>query len=181
MRSRPPCARGGVEWTAEYYPEEGKYHYDGHRRCRVRQHPAVTVDRGGRCPVCGRGLTLGVLHRMELLAERPFPELLRSEGGVLRDAAGARPPFRRLVPLEEIVAEAIGRRTGTKAVRAVYRSLVERVGPELDVLTSAGASAIEAVAGERVAEGVMRARLGRVSVMPGFDGEYGRLRLWDGA
>lgn len=171
---------GGVEWTAEFYPEEGKYHYDGHRKCGVRQHPAVTRERGERCPACRRPLTLGVLHRMESLADRPSEELVRSEGGALRDAAGARPPFRRLVPLEEIVAEAVGRRTGAKAVRSVYFDLVERVGPELDILASADASAIEAVAGERVAEGVMRARLGRVTVSPGFDGEYGRVRLWNG-
>ncbi len=171
--------RGGrVEWTAEFYPQEGKYHYDGHRKCAVCQHPAVTLERGDRCPICSRKLTLGVLHRMEALSRRPAPELPRADDGLLRDPDGARPPFRRLLPLEEVIAEALGRRVAAKAVRAAYLSLIENVGTELDVLIAATPAAIESVAGERIAEGVLRARLGQVEVRPGFDGEYGKVRLW---
>ena len=97
---------------------------------------------------------------------------------MLRDSLGVRPSFRRLVPLEEVIAQARGRGVGTKAVRNAYFDLIAGVGTELYVLTLAEPSEIAGAAGERIAEGVMRARLGQVSVHPGFDGEYGRVDLW---
>ena len=169
---------GAVEWTAEFYPEEGKYYYDGHRKCGVRQHPSATLAQGERCPVCRRTLTLGVLHRMEALSSLPPADLGRDGDGMLRDSLGVRPSFRRLVPLEEVIAQAMGRGVGTKAVRNAYFDLIAGVGTELYVLTLAEPSEIAGAAGERVAEGVMRARLGQVSVHPGFDGEYGKVDLW---
>ena len=169
---------GAVEWTAEFYPEEGKYHLDGHRKCGVRLHPAESMERGGVCPACGRRLTLGVLHRTEALSARPPIEPEASPDGLLRDPQGARPPFRRLLPLEEIIAAAQGRGVAAKSVRAAYLRLIETVGPELQVLIDTAAPDIAAVAGERVAEGVLRARRGEVAVSPGYDGEYGAVRLW---
>ncbi len=165
-----------VEWTAEFYPEEGKYHHDGHRKCGVNLPPG---GHDGRCPVCGRRLTLGVLHRIESLAERPSEPLAADADGTLRGTESERPPFRRLVPLAEIVAEALGYGVASKAVGRVCLDLAARVGPELHILTAADESEIEDVAGGRVAEGVMRARLGRVSIRPGFDGEYGSVQIWD--
>ncbi|MDE2883705.1 MAG: endonuclease Q family protein [Chloroflexota bacterium] len=165
-----------VEWTAEFYPQEGKYHHDGHRKCGVNLPPDA---HDGRCPACGRKLTLGVLNRVQSLAGRPPEPLAADADGVLRGTESERPPFRRLVPLAEIVAEALGYGLASKAVQRVCRDLAARVGTELHVLTAAEASEIERAAGERVAEGVMRARLGRVRVRPGFDGEYGVVRLWD--
>ena len=167
---------GRVEWTAEFYPQEGKYHHDGHRKCGVNLPPG---EHDGRCPVCGRRLTLGVLHRIESLAQRPAEPLTADPDGTLRGTETERPPFRRLVPLAEVVAEALGRGVASKAVQGACLDLAARVGSELHVLAAAGPSEIEQVAGERVAEGVMRARLGHVLIRPGFDGEYGSVQLWD--
>ena len=167
---------GRVEWTAEFYPEEGKYHHDGHRKCGVNLPPG---QHDGRCPVCGRKLTLGVLHRVESLAKRPPEPLAAAPDGTLRGTETERPPFRRLVPLAEVVAEALGRGVTSKAVSRVCLDLAARVGSELHILTAASEQDVGEVAGERVAEGVMRARLGRVSVRPGFDGEYGSVQLWE--
>ncbi len=169
-------AQSGIEYTVEFYPEEGKYHYDGHRKCGVCQHPAVTMEQGDRCPVCGRKLTVGVLHRMEALSRRP--EAIEARDGFFRDPTGTRPPFKRLVPLEEVIAGAMGRGVGTKGVRATYLDLVARVGDELLVLEEAALDAIEGVAGERVAEAVGRVRRGDVAVSPGYDGVYGRVSIW---
>ena len=165
-----------VEWTAEFYPEEGKYHHDGHRKCGVNLEPG---GHDGRCPVCGRRLTLGVLHRVESLAGRPAEPLAADADGLLRGTESERPPFRRLVPLAEVVAEALGYGVSSKTVQRTCLDLAGGVGPELHVLAAADPSEIEQVAGERVAEGVMRARLGQVRVRPGFDGEYGAVQLWD--
>ncbi|MCY4581385.1 MAG: endonuclease Q family protein [Chloroflexi bacterium] len=168
--------RDQVEWTAEFYPEEGKYHNDGHRKCGVNLSPEA---HDGRCPVCGRQLTLGVLHRVGALSRRPPEPLTSDADGLLRGTETERPPFRRLVPLAEVVAEALGFGVASKAVGRVCLDLAARVGPELHVLTEAAASRVEAAAGDRVAEGVMRARLGQVRVRPGFDGEYGSVQLWE--
>ncbi len=167
-----------VEWTAEFYPLEGKYHYDGHRKCGVCQHPAETLERGDRCPACGRNLTLGVLHRIEALSARAEPEISQLQDGLLHDSERARPPFRRLLPLEEIIAQSQERRVAARSVRAAYLNVIEGVGSEVHVLTAAEASEIAAVAGERVAEGVLRARRGEVGASPGFDGVYGAVKVW---
>ena len=166
---------GRVEWTAEFYPEEGKYHHDGHRKCGVNLPPGA---HDGRCPACGRRLTLGVLHRVESLARRPPEPLAADPDGTLRGTETERPPFRRLVPLAEVVAEALGYGVASKAVQRTCLDLAARVGSELHVLTAAGPSEVEQAAGERVAEGVLRARLGQVRVRSGFDGEYGSVQLW---
>ena len=166
----------GIEYTVEFYPEEGKYHYDGHRKCGVCQHPAVTMERGDRCPVCGRKLTVGVLNRIEALSEREAS--VEARDGFYRDPAGKRPPFKRLVPLEEVIAEAMGRGVGTKGVRAAYLGLVSQVGHEMAVLEEAQLDAIASVAGERIAEAVDRVRQGNVAISPGYDGVYGRVGIW---
>ena len=100
---------------------------------------------------------------------------------MLSDPGGVRPPFRRLVGLEEVIAEALGRGRGTKGVQEIYTRLVARVGNELHVLTSAPFDAVASVAGERVADGVARSRAGDVAVSPGYDGVYGTVRLWETA
>ena len=172
---RRALREGSVAYTIEFYPEEGKYHYDGHRKCGVCQPPEVTAQGQGRCPVCGRKLTLGVASRMEALAGR---------GGVARRNAdhmvhtsAQRPPYRRLVPLQEIIAEAMGRGVETLGVQRLYGRMVEELGPELTILQHVSEDDLAAVAGERVAEGVGRARRGEVSVAPGYDGVYGRVSL----
>lgn len=168
--------KGRVEWTGEFYPQEGKYYYDGHRKCGARVAPEEAGD--GRCPACGRPMTRGVLGRVASLSGRPPASPRADADGTLRDADGNRPGFRRLVPLGEIVAEALGRGAGSKTARDAYFRIIERVGPELRALVEADEAEIAAAGGERVADGVIRARTGQAAIEPGFDGQYGRVRLW---
>ena len=176
---REALAGGGVEYTIEFFPEEGKYHYDGHRKCGVCQHPAVTLETGERCGVCGRPLTLGVLHRMELLSRRPTTVVRRGDG-MWTDPEGRRAPFLRLVPLQEVISAATGRGPAAKSVAKSYFATVEAAGTELAALQTTPLEAIAAAAGERVAEGVGRVRAGEVTMSPGYDGVYGGVRLLDG-
>ncbi len=167
----------GIAYTLEYYPEEGKYHATGHRACNVRYLPADTNARGTVCPVCGRPLTVGVLERVEALATRPEFALVADERGFLHGPDG-RPPFRHVVPLAQILAEALGVGERTKTVSRVYTALTTAIGSEFGVLLDAPVADIADVAGERVADGIRRMRRGDVAVEPGYDGRYGAVRLW---
>lgn len=157
----------GYGGTLEFFPEEGKYHLDGHRKCEVRLSPEETRKAGGRCPQCGKGVTVGVLHRVTELADRP-----------LGQAPDGHSPFESLVPLCEIIAETVGTGAGSKKVQRVYSKLVATVGPELHVLRHAPFEDIRACAGELLAEGIARMRSGRVKADAGYDGEFGRVRLF---
>ncbi len=156
----------GLYGTLEFFPEEGKYHYDGHRGCGVCQKPEDTIKADGLCPVCGKRVTVGVLHRVEALADRP-------EGFV---KPGAK-PFESLVPLPEVVAACTGGAASGKRVEAQVESILRELGPELAVLRECPAEEIERVAGPCVAEGVRRVRANQVRPFPGFDGEYGRVQI----
>lgn len=160
----------GFAGTLEFFPEEGKYHLDGHRNCGVRLTPAEAERLGGLCPVCGKRLTVGVQHRVFELADRP-------EG---TRPAGAK-PFESIVPLPEVIAAALGTSTASKAVRQSFEALLDAIGPEFRVLREVPREAIEHVAGPLVAEGVMRLREGRVERVAGYDGEFGRVILFDDA
>jgi uncharacterized protein (TIGR00375 family) len=173
---RQALATGSIEETIEFFPEEGKYHYDGHRKCGVCQHPAVTLERGDICPVCGHRLTVGVLNRIESLAQTPSTVIQRDDGAFV-DPAGTRPPFRRLVPLNEVVADALGRGPATKSVRAACGTLIASIGNERHVLQHASAATIATAVGEAIASRVLSAREGRVTIQPGYDGVYGTVRL----
>ena len=171
-----------IAYTVEFYPEEGKYHLNGHRNCGVRQSPEETASQNsGRCPACGRPMTLGVLHRVRSLSgaaavvDGGNAEI--RDDGFVRSGDG-RPPFLRLVPLEELLAEALGVGRKSKRVASVHQKLCHELGGELNVLSAAEQGDIQAAAGERVAEAVLRARTGRVLVEPGFDGQYGTVRVW---
>ena len=118
---RRALREGSVAYTIEFYPEEGKYHYDGHRRCDVRQSPASTAKMGDRCPKCGRRLTVGVASRVESLALREAA-VRRGADGLMAGSAEHRPPYRSLVPLQEIIAEALGRGVATKSVQPFITS-----------------------------------------------------------
>ena len=174
---RRALRENAVAYTIEFHPEEGKYHYDGHRACGVIQTPQITVERGDCCPACGRRLTVGVAYRIERLAKRPDSSWM-DEDGLIRNAGSSRPPFKRLVPLEEVTAEALGRGVATKGMQAVYRRAIEQLGPELPILESVPVVEIARVAGERVAEGVSRVRRGQLVIEPGYDGVYGRVHIW---
>jgi len=164
LRDRDPARFTG---TLEFYPEEGKYHYDGHRKCGVCWKPAQTVAAGGICPECGRRLTVGVLHRVELLADRP--EGVRSAG---------RQPFEYLIPLDEVIGSALGVGANTKRVRGIYDKLLGALGPELHVLRAADTEEIARCGEPLAAEGVRRMRTGEVEIHPGHDGEYGVIRVF---
>ncbi len=166
----------GIEYTIEFFPEEGKYHHSGHRRCDVRRSPDEVAELGEACPVCGRRLTLGVMQRMEELARRDVA-VRRDDDGFVRTPVG-RPPFRSMVSLAQILSEALGRGIQTKTVGSAYVKVIEAAGSELAALVSAPLADVERVAGERVAEGVGRVRRGEVAIEPGFDGLYGKVTVW---
>ena len=160
----------GFGGTVEFFPEEGKYHLDGHRNCGVRLEPAETRRRGERCPACGKPLTVGVLHRVEALADR---------------SDGARPPgaagFRCLVPLPEILGELLGVGPKSKAVGQEVAALVARLGPELAILQDVPLEEIGRSGPPLLAEAIGRLRRGAVVREAGYDGEYGVIRLFDPA
>ena len=177
-------ARQRVAYTAEFYPQEGKYHYDGHRKCGVRQAPEDTHRLGSRCPVCRRPLTLGVLNRAQSMATGSretahVSDVSDVSGGFVRHH-GSRPPFIRLAPLQEIIAETLGQGPSTNRVQAEYRRISQELGNELQVLTSSTAADLKQVARERLAQAVMKARIGDVQIDPGYDGVYGKVRVWPG-
>jgi DNA helicase II / ATP-dependent DNA helicase PcrA len=161
----------GLVGTIEFFPEEGKYYADGHRACGVNWTPAETRAAGGACPECGRPLTVGVLSRVEELADRP---------------AGAPPPphakqVTHLVPLAEVLGEINRVGPKSKKVAGTFNELLAALGPELEILTTTPADDIRRAGGELLAEAVVRLRRGQVRRTPGFDGEYGVIRLFDPA
>ena len=154
-------------YTIEFFPEEGKYHFDGHRACRARISPEEALNHGNRCPVCGRKVTIGVMHRVRDLADRP--EGYQMARGI---------PFKRLVPLDQIIADARGVGVGSKTVSEEYLDLVQRVGPELEILVDLPEEALRKQLPPKVAEGILRVRLGQVEILPGYDGEYGEVKIF---
>lgn len=156
-------------YTVEFFPEEGKYHFDGHRNCQVRLSPKETKKYGGICPVCGKPLTVGVLNRVEELSDK-------EEGFVPEKAI----PFKSMVPLEEIIADAMSRGTGTKDVVKEYNNLIARVGSEFDVLLEAPREKLESSTLPEIAEGILKVRKGEVVREPGYDGIYGKIKVFSG-
>ena len=172
---RAAIEHGDVLETVEFHPEHGKYHYDGHRKCGVRFSPGEARQAGGMCPRCGRPLTLGVLHRVEDLAARDVA-VRREKNGLMRGPAD-RPPFRALLPLREVLSQALGVGRGSKRVARVYEALASGLGGEYRVLVDAPLTEIQALAGEAVAAAVGAAREGRLEIEPGYDGVYGTVRI----
>ena len=154
-------------FTVEFFPEEGKYHYDGHRLCGFSCGPQETKKLNKLCPKCGKPVTVGVMYRVEELADRPAG--VKPEGAI---------PFRSMVPLDEIIAGGLGMGTQAKKVKEEYRGLVEKVGSEFAVLMDASKSDLERVTRSEVVEGIARVREGRVQIEPGYDGEYGKVKIF---
>ncbi|HDN86268.1 MAG TPA: DNA helicase UvrD [Candidatus Omnitrophica bacterium] len=155
-------------YTVEFFPQEGKYHYDGHRNCKVRLHPKETKKHGGICPVCGRPLTRGVLNRVEELADR-------EEGFVPQNTIG----YKSLVPLSEIIAEARGMDRSSKAVEKEYVKLVREFGSEFNLLVNVEENQLFSQLPPKIAEGIKKVREGKLNILPGFDGEYGVIKIFD--
>ena len=168
-----------IEYTVELFPEEGKYHYSGHRKCGVSLSPSEVREVGPRCPRCGRPLTLGVMQRVEELSDRP-PAATYVNGKGLTSVGNGRPPFRMLVSLQQIVSESLGVGGNTKTTQREWLKLCQELGSELQVLVEASAEDVARVSCDRVAEAVVRVRTGRVSIEPGYDGRYGAVSVWPG-
>ena len=158
----------GLEGTVEFFPEEGKYHFDGHRKCGVSLSPVEAERLGGICPVCGKKLTMGVDHRVEQLADR-------AEGFVKEDGK----KYESLVPLPEVISACMGYSTASKKVQGYFEKMLQTLGTEFDILRNVPSEDIKSCAGERIAEGIENVRTGKVKRIPGYDGEYGKIELFD--
>lgn len=156
-------------YTIEFYPEEGMYHFDGHRACKIRMSPAETRKRKNICPVCGRPVTVGVMNRVLELADRP-------EGSKPKNFI----PYKSLVGLDDVIAEALGvfgRRT--KAVTREYENLIEKGGSEFRVLLDLPYEELAKITLPEIVEAIRRNREGKVNIDPGYDGTYGTVRLFN--
>lgn len=154
--------------TIEFFPEEGKYHLDGHRKCNACTKPSETIANNGLCPVCGKPAVLGVSYRVAQLADRP-------EDYCAPDAK----QFKSLIPLAEVLGEVLGVGSGAKRVEQLYFSLLNHLGSELDILLNISIADIRSVAGDVVAEAIKRMRDGKIYTIPGYDGQYGIIRVFD--
>lgn len=158
----------GLEGTIEFYPEEGKYHYDGHRKCHLCLSPKEAEKYGGICPVCGKKLTVGVDHRVLQLSDR--------EDGRERKE---KKPFEYLVPLPEVIASSTGKTPASKKVQAQYEAMLKELGTEFEILREIPIEEIKKQAGYLTAEGIRRLRADQVIRKPGYDGEYGTIQLFE--
>ncbi len=155
----------GFHGTIEFFPEEGKYHLDGHRACQCCLEPEETAKFGGRCPVCGKKITIGVLNRVEALADRPMPGPMEK-------------PFENLIPLPELAGEALGVSASSKKAQALYFDLLHKLGPEFSILREKTPEEIESAGGFLMGEAVRRLRTGQVIRRGGYDGEYGVISVF---
>jgi len=157
----------GLVGTLEFFPEEGKYHYDGHRVCQTRLHPKETMAHKGLCPVCGKPVTVGVMARVEKLADR---------------AEGAKSPrwrpYTSLVPLTELIAEARDVGPSSKQVQEIFMNMLAKLGSEFHILMDAPIDVLKKSAGDIVAEGIARMRQGKVAIAAGYDGEFGTIKIF---
>ncbi|MBW2991764.1 hypothetical protein KY345_00920 [Candidatus Woesearchaeota archaeon] len=152
----------GLEGTIEVDPNLGKYHYTGHRKCNVCLNPKQSLKLNNICPNCGRPLTVGVLQRVEELADR-------EEGFKPKDAK----PFYSLIPLSEIISRLLGKAITTKTVWSEYNKLIEAFKDELTILMETPKEELIKHTSEKIAEAIIRIRTGKIKMKPGYDGEYG--------
>lgn len=154
-------------YTIEFFPEEGKYHNDGHRSCKINFSPQESKKHNNLCPVCKKPLVIGVLNRVEKLAKRKF---------------GAKPknaiPFKTLIPLKEIIADAQKKSVASKSVQETYNNLILKLGSEFYILLEAKEKDIAKHSSLKIAQGILRVRKGRVKIVPGYDGVYGTIKIF---
>jgi uncharacterized protein (TIGR00375 family) len=160
--------RKGFKGTIEFFPEEGKYHYDGHRACGISLLPKDTIRHNYRCPACGKKITVGVMHRVEKLADREY---------------GFRPvnapSFHSLIPLHEIISGALKVGVQSKAVEQMYFHLMNRLGNEFTILMDLPLDEIERASTPLIREAISRMRSGNIYIEPGYDGEYGKIKIFE--
>lgn len=173
-----------VGYTIEFYPEEGKYHYTGHRNCNFVQDPTQTKQNGKICPVCGKALTVGVMHRVEELAKAskfPAETTKLNPNGVkwIVDTSKKHPPFVKMVPLNEIIAESLNSTVASGKVQNTFNDMCKEFGNELNVLLRTKTLDIAKFTGEKIAEGILKVRNGQIVILPGYDGQYGIVKIWD--
>ncbi len=166
--------RRKVVATYEFHPAHGKYYLDGHRKCGIRMTPEESAAHDKLCPACGKPLTIGVLNRSQQLQSIPQRVSMKKSNSVIRDEGGVRAPFRHLIPLRELLSQALGVGINTKRVERAYLVLLDSCGTELDILLKSGHRDIVSACGDdRIADAIIAARNGDVSVDPGYDGVYG--------
>jgi uncharacterized protein (TIGR00375 family) len=156
--------RSKLLFTVEFFPEEGKYHYDGHRNCGILFSPSESRNNDNICPVCKKRLTIGVMHRVETLSDRPKGFL--PEGAI---------PARHLVPLEEIIAEVLGCGVNTATVRREYEKMIVKGGNEFNILLDLSRDELTGLTQSNILEGIMKVREGKLKIIPGYDGVYGKI------
>ena len=154
-------------FTIEFFPEEGKYHYDGHRACGVSWAPDETKKHGGICSACGRKVTIGVMNRMDALADRP-----------LSYTDTRRVLYKSIVPLHEIIRDALGVGKTSKKIPITYAEMIRAFGSEFGILLDVPLHDISDGGWPRIAEAVGRVRTGDISIVPGYDGEFGHVSVF---
>jgi len=154
-------------YTIEFFPEEGKYHYDGHRLCGISFSPEETKKHAGRCPKCGKPVTVGVMNRVDVLADRPIGY-----------APSNSIPYKNLIPLDEIIADSKGVAKTSVTVEREYRNIIPRLGNEFDILLRMSEEQLRKNLSSRIADGVIKVRKSKVKIQPGFDGEYGKISIF---
>lgn len=160
--------RKGFIGTIEFFPEEGKYHYDGHRTCSISLTPKETLKHNYLCPVCGKRVTIGVMHRVEKLADR-------NEGFKPKNS----PSFNSIIPLPEIISEVLKAGPNSKTVDKEYQNLLNKLGNEFKILMDVPLEDIERVSSPLIREAIARMRKGAVYIAPGYDGEYGKIKIFE--
>ena len=165
--------------TLEFFPEEGKYHYDGHRSCGVRWSPEETKKSKGICPVCRKRVTVGVMSRVDDLADRSLPALQKIKFGEVNTSVfPGRTPYISLVSLDEVIGEAFNLGRATKTVKQEYEKLIRVFGSELSILMDIPLRELEQTAKPEVTEGIRCMRKGQITIEPGYDGEFGTVRIF---
>lgn len=154
-------------YTVEFFPEEGKYHFDGHRLCKVSMNPSESKKHNSRCPKCSKPVTLGVLYRVEELADR-------DDGFIPKE----RVPFKNMVPLDQIIADALGMGTNTKAVWNKYKELIDYFHNEFYVQFKASEEQLRSITIPEISEAIIRVRNGKLHIAPGYDGEFGKIEIF---
>jgi len=169
-----------ISSTIEFYPEEGKYHYTGHRNCNIRLTPEESVAKGMNCSVCGKPLTQGVMERVRQLSTGSNKTRKKNKKDVSYyfDEKGSRPPFVMSVPLVEIIAEAIGSPVTSPKVALQYDRLIETFHTEFRILFDENISAIASCTTPQIADGIAKVRKGDIIIDPGYDGVFGVVKIW---